>query len=438
MTFNRFFVWVLACAASLGAATPSFFDSLTARLETQGFEHLLVRQRSDSTVIVHYENRIYRNEFYAAGVVVALAHDLVPDSGGLVLVPSRRALPMCELVVDLPAYRRWVVNSEGEPPAHLVRVRDVSESLPLWGLEMKRPGTGKIDLMIAPSFSVYLGNYDDRFKAFFQLMPVVSTSLWRGAALYVEGAIPIHNDVNYQYYRFKEYAQLSKAAVNQMLRLPGNVLASVSYGVFNPNRWGIGAEVTKLLFQRRLAIGYSIEHTGFLLYYDNVWNYSKWNLTTSQLYAIYYCDALNSQFGISHNRYVMQDSGWMFEFSRNFHESSVGAFVGSTEFDKYGGLMIKFPLSRKKRPAPKVLRVGLPRYYEYSYRATNVVYTQHSPIQTGISVYTGNRLSYLYRNLTPNYVKHNFDVWRRALATTTQDTHPRDHVESLWQYWFEK
>lgn len=421
----------------LSFGSEMFFDNSKAvldRLQVQGFENLAIRVNPVGIPVIYYENRFYRDELYGAAAVLAEVQDLLPDTGRVILTPKRRGLPICGLNVVLASYKAWISGEASEPDAGWITLENVSESLPLFGADAKEPSRGRVDLTIYPSFSTFLGNYDDRFKLFFQIMPVLSTTLWRGAGVYVEGAIPIYNDVNYQFYRFKDYAQISKAAVNQMMRLPGEVLTAVSFGIFNPNRWGIGGEATKLLFKRQLAVGYRFEYTGFLLYYKNIWNYSPLDLVTSQAYAIYYLKPLNAQIGVSYNRYVMKDSGWLLEFSRNFLENSVGAFAGSTEIDKFGGIFIKFSLARKKQPTPAVFRVVLPRYYEYSYRATNKVYTQHAPIQTGIPVYTGTRLTYLYANLTPNYLSHNQFLFKQVFEEKKAAMNePMNRPQSLWK-----
>jgi hypothetical protein len=130
----------------------------------------------------------------------------------------------------------------------------------------------------------------------------------------------------------------------------------------------------------------------------------------------------------------MKDSGPLFEFIRNFKDTSVGFFFGGTEIDKFGGIMIRFPFSPKKQPTPRAFRVTLPRYYEYSYRATNYVYTQHAPIQTGISVYTGTKLTYLYQNLTPGYVKRNSYVYKEAFDYIKTISERREEDENFFQF----
>jgi hypothetical protein len=395
-------------------AEPLFFDNSNLLAE-HGFENIWFSSRDDGDIAVYYENRVYRDELYAAGVVMALIDPELADSVNVSLIPSRRALPICELRIDRSAYKGFVALPEASmPDTAFVSVGDVKVSSPFRRRHFERPSFGKIDLTVYPTFSVYLGNYDDRFKLFFAMMPVASTTLWKGASAYVEMSVPMYNDVNYQYFRFIDYPQLSKAAMNQIVRLPFHIMASASFGLYNPNRWGWGGEVNKSFFNRRFSLGYSFEYTGFLLYYDHVWHYSKKDLLTSKAYALYYSDFLNCQFGLSYNRYVMKDSGWLFEFSRNFRESTLGIFAGSTPIDKFGGIALRFPIGRFKKKRPGIVRLRLPRYYEYSYRATNKVYTQHSPVQTGISVYTGTKLAYLDLHLTPNYVANNLQRFHDA------------------------
>jgi len=431
------FYWLLyfLFVTQILISQPLFFE-ISEVLSEHGFENIHAAESDSGGLVVYYENRMYRDELFAAGVVMALIDSLAADQENVILIPSRRAFPVCELQVQLGAYRNFIAEREdaGSKPS-FVSVGDVREKPTVARRDLKSPSFGKIDLTVYPTFSVYLGNYDDRFKLFFALMPVVSTTLWKGAAAYVEASIPLYNDVNYQYFRFIDYPQLSKAAVSQIVRLPFNVLASLSYGIYNPNRYGWAGEVNKAFLHRHLDIGYSFEYTGFLLYYDKVWNYSKQGLLTSKAYAIYYSNFLNCQFGVSYNQYVMKDAGWLFEFSRNYGETTVGAFAGSTPIDKFGGIALRFPFSRSKKNKPKAVRAVLPNYYEYSYRATNKVYTQHSPVQTGISVYTGTKLTYLDMHLRPNYIVNNLDVFRSAFKSIHGKEERGDEEENL-RDWF--
>ncbi len=433
---------ILFLFGSHARAESVFFDNhdaFIAVLQEHGFENIYVTRRQDSVLMIYYENRLYRNELYASGVVTALVNDIAADEPLMVLAPCKRALPVCELHVDMRAYRALVhAPGDGAPFTGVVSVKSVSKASPFAPMALQRPAMGRLDVTLYPTFSVHLGNYDDRFKMFLAIMPVLSTSLWKGAAVYAEASVPLHNDVNYHYMRFKDYPQLSKAALSQIVRLPYDVVTSVSFGAYNPNRWGFAGEINKLFLNRRVALGYSFEYTGFLLYYDEVWNYSKLNLVTDKVYATWYSELLNSQISLSHNTYVMKDSGLLFEFSRNYKDTSVGFFFGETELDKFGGMMIRFPLSPQKRPKPRAFRLTLPRYYEYSYRATNFVYTQHAPIQTGISVYTGTKLTYLYQNLTPNYVKRTAYVYKEAFDAITTKSERRDEDDTLFHFLREK
>ena len=412
----------------------SLFFEKSIPLSEHGFENIYVTSRDNGDLAIYYENRLYRDELYAAGMVMALIDDHLEEGVNVILIPSRRALPVCELYINRTGYREFLVKKDAAES--FVNVSEVQQALPKRRGHFERPSFGKVDLTVYPTFSVYLGNYDDRFKLFFALMPVVSTTLWKGAAAYVEASIPLYNDVNYQYFRFIDYPQLSKAAVSQIVRLPFHILASASFGLYNPNRWGWAGEVNKSLFNRRVSVGYNFEVTGFLLYYnrDRVWHYSQRNLLTSKAYAIYYSDFLNCQVGLSYNKYVMGDSGWLFEFSRNFRENTLGIFAGSTQIDKFGGIALRFPFSRLKRNKPRIFRVTLPRYYEYSYRATNKVYTQHSPVQTGISVYTGTKLTYLDLHLTPNYVAHNLDRFLNAYNDLNIEEDGSGEEENLFHF----
>lgn len=413
-----------------------FFDNQQAVVETlqqHGFENISVKSRSDSALVIYYENRMYRNELYASAIVTALVENRAGDST-LVLVPCRRAMPICELYIDLESYRAFCHGTGADAQPAFVRIKDVSETLPFWPSGLTQPARGKIELMMSPSVAVYFGNYDDRFKMFFALMPVVRTTLWKGAALFAEASIPIYNDVNYDFMRYRDYAQLSKAAFSQVFELPFHVLGHFSAGVYNPHRWGLAGEINKLFMNRHLSVGYSFEYTGFLLYYDKLWNYSKLNLTTDKFYIWYYSDLFNSQIGLSYNSYVMQDSGLLFEFQRNYRDTTIGFFFGETELDKFGGITIRFPLAASKRPKPRLVRLTLPRYYDYSYRANKQVYAEEAPVQSGVTISTGTKLTYFYEHLTPNYIKHSLFLYKEAFDAIRINTKGQGEDEYLLQF----
>ncbi len=403
------------------------------RLAAHGFENLSLRADEKGMPVVFYENRVFRDDLYAAAVVLAECSLFLADSGQIVLVPLCRGMATCNLVVRLSLYKQWMLDEIGEPPEDWIELRKASLRPPFFGDPVRESTWGRFDLTLIPGFSVYLGNYDDRFKLFLQASPRLSTSLWRGTAVFVQGSVPLYNDVNYQSYRFKNYAQITGAAFTQAVSLPADTWAAATVGAFQPNRWGYGGEVLKWLWGRSAAIGYRVEYTGFLLYYQKVWHYSRLNLTTSQAYAVAYIDPLNMKVVCSYNRYVMKDSGWLFEISRDFRETGIGAFAGSTQLDKFGGIFVRLVLSRNKQPRPSVFRVVLPKYYEYGYRATNVVYTQHEPIQTGIAVNTGGRISALFGNLNPNYLRNNQFLFKKAyrLREEEENEKGRERIKTL-------
>ncbi|MDZ7346609.1 MAG: YjbH domain-containing protein, partial [candidate division KSB1 bacterium] len=267
-------IFVILLATAFQASGVEFFDNLIRRAAEEGFENLYMERGESKAPVLFYENRVYRDEFYAAAVLLAICEKELPEAEHIILCRCRNRVPLVELAVDLTDYRRIVRDGEPMAASEWLTLRSPRHKLPREA-EVREKAAGRFDLILTPGLSLYLGNYDDRFKAHLQVLPALSTHLWRGGSIMVEAAVPLYSDVNYQSYRFKSYSQLNRVVLSQFMRLPGNVFLFLHAGAFYPNRWGFGGEAVKWLLHRQLALGYRLEYTGFLLYFQNQLYYSQ-------------------------------------------------------------------------------------------------------------------------------------------------------------------
>jgi len=392
-----------------GAQTPAA-DSLVTRLAEQGFENLVVAV-NDSEWVVQYENRVYRHEMAAAGIVLAAAVRLAPDIETLVLVPQNRGVAIARLAVPCQAYLDFVQGSGGS--------RVFSDQI-VFIEGGDQPANGKqessfwrFDLIANVGQEVRLGNYDDRFKLYGYVLPALLVTPWKGSRVVLEAIRPFYDDIGVH----GEETRIGRANIGQALILPGNIAAAVQFGVHMPERWGWVVDAARFFWQRRILLGAQYSKTGFLYRYEDTWLYSPVATETWRVYATWFCDRIDLQLTADYARYLMGDSGPRISLMRNFGETSLGFYFTSTAEDKHGGVQVAIPLPPARRAKPAAFRINWPERYKLDYRATTRVYTIGPPIQTGISVNTGFDINDFYKRLNASTLANQVEIWQELWQT---------------------
>ncbi|MBN1542572.1 YjbH domain-containing protein [candidate division KSB1 bacterium] len=383
-------------------------DSLIVALEREGFENLVVAA-GDSEICVGYENRVYRCEIRAAGVVLAWVARLAPEARNLVLVPQNRAVPVARIEVrrsDYDAFRDGKL--EGRTFAGRIRIGETTERERTRFRERHASGLRRVDFIVNAGHQIRFGNYDDRFKLYGFFRPGLTTMPWRGGAALVEAIAPFYDDIGL----YGEDSRLGRLTLSQVFLLPRGVYTAIEAGAFMPERWGVAIQAARFFAGRRFLIGGSYSSTGFLFYEEGKWIYSAPGTETYQLYGRFFFPGIGLMVGADYSLHLMGDSGPRVMVSRTFGETEIGFYAARTDLDKFGGFQLRIPIPPARRARPAGFRITVPEAYRLDYRATTRVYTRVEPIQTGLSVQTGFDLIDFFKRLTVSTIAERIEVWK--------------------------
>jgi len=251
-------------------------DSLEHALVADGFENVGVVQKGKQ-VYVFFENRRYRWEIDGLSRVLNKTESFCGDSVNIHIIPLHQRVPVTR--VDIAAKNQAV--SEGRSQAPIKPIPGMSalmntdsvKSL-LRPLKLQNKSFGRIDLNFLPGLRIQLGNPSQPFEYMISISPILQTSLWKGNLLSLQGMIPLHNELQYEY---EGKIRMETATINQLFRLPANVFVYASGGVFGfinkngPNnyfqRYGLSADVRKYLLNGRIGLRFTAGKTGLMSFY---------------------------------------------------------------------------------------------------------------------------------------------------------------------------
>ena len=380
-------------------------------LVQEGFENVAIRLDVDEKqeVTIEYENRRYRYELRAMGLVCRLVASLCPGIDWLTLIPKHRDIPLVMVRISLPDYEGFTRGeiATSDFASRIEISQDIRIAEPGAGATSYQTGSGngssgKIDLFIHPDVNVRLGNYDDPYKWQLNIIPEMCSFPFKGTQASIELIIPLKNELGEE----GDDIRPGKVMLNHTRRLGGQIFGSLSVGYFDLHRYGISAELLRFLLNGNLSVSARVDYTGFLIYMDKRWFYSDLNKWTYLLSGVYQFSALDFSVGLSHGRFIMGDVGWRVDALRSFGEIDIGFFAIQTDAEKIGGLNFRVPLYPMRRSAPHRMRVSPPLYLSRCYRYR---YTDYG---TGIS--TGSSLRDFNKRLTPGYIRNHVEEFRRV------------------------
>jgi hypothetical protein len=412
---------ILVFGNSLAFASSGVALSEEARLNqarnsiiNNGFENVRL-MRLGNSLHVEYENRIFRNELVAAGVIAHILSQNMADSSQLVLIPLNRGIPMCAIHINSADYRNFISGKiSNREFANTLKIDEYSQISSQAGGASRDSRVSssfrKLDFTVSPGHTIQLGNYEDSFKFYGYFVPDISTHLWPGAALRMQLIIPVYDEIG----MYTKEVRLSRLALNQTLRLPAGGLVSVSVGAFEPTRYGISSEAGYFLLNRRFWVGAGLDYTGFLLYQKKEWTYSKETVRTDRAFIYYFLPWLDFSVGVQYADYLMGDHGWLMDVSRTLGDFKIGFYVARTNLDKFGGFRLSVPLSPMRQPAARRVRLNWPSSYNWNYRMTSETITYDVPLATGQTISTGFELIDFQKKLVTSYIRNNVGWWKKV------------------------
>ena len=406
--FITFFPLVRPNAAATG------LNCIVDILAKQGFTAIHLSRCPDDMLVIAYENRAFRNEVLAAGVVMAAAAETASDSCRILLMPHRNGIPMGRVAVAVSAYRSFMAGR--------IDAKNFAESLDFKGMD-RSPDEGSVvqgprmwplaDLTIHPGFTVQFGNYDDPAKINLGLVPELTLDVWRGGSVSGRMFFPLYDELKI----YSLEPRLVRLTLSQTLNV-SRYWFFARIGVYEPDRWGMALEGLRFLFSRSVLIGGKAEYTGFFLNQESMIKYSSWETVTGQLYTTYFAPRYDLMMRLAYNKYLFSEKGPSFMISRKFADIEIGLLAAKTNIDEFGGIILKVPLAPQKSANPQRLRMRLPEQHTWKYESTSLAHTQGQTVQTGIGITSGIEAIEWFRFFVPSYIKNNISLWVHARQWT--------------------
>jgi len=227
------------------APLPNSIASLQRCLADAGLENLQVELGRHRTVWISYENRRYRNEITALGIVLGYAAACLPFADHLVIVPKYRNVPLKYLQVDRAVVQQFIQQQ--------ISVNDFLEQLRIsYRAPSEKPLPGyspaetqsslfRFDLITSPGVKTQFARPHDPAQLQFNMLTDLSFTMARGLQFSSQWIFPLYNE-------FESRESQSRAGhcyLNQLVRLPGASFLTLSVGMFDYQCFGFSSKVRR-------------------------------------------------------------------------------------------------------------------------------------------------------------------------------------------------
>ena len=346
---------------------------LAERLAAAGLE--TIRVSADSLGCrIEVENRRFRDQNFALGVVAALAFEESP--GPCEVLVLSQGVPVARVRFDS---REWDRAARGELPLAALGEHLGIQLLPRGGRlpgAALSPAVRRFDIVPRIRLDSQFGHLREPVLYHLEITPELSTQAWRGALLRVSFAMPLPhgNDIppdalQTDYNRSRP----EEAALYQVFRTPGGGLGSLSGGYFGANRYGLSAGWGRAL-GGHAYLDASVDVTGSLAFFPEV-SYSNMSRVTFIGALVLRPSSPDLVLTLRGGRYLIGQAGggageyaFRAELDRRFHQVEVGAFATSSESNRYGGIRLSVPLPPIVRLRPAAIRPNLMARFPVEYR----------------------------------------------------------------------
>ncbi|HNW61081.1 MAG TPA: YjbH domain-containing protein [bacterium] len=411
MTIRRILGLFFVIMAGAAPAQSGEFEDLYARLAGHGFENLRIAATADSSLAIAYENRLYRHELKAVGVILAIASAGDSTWRRIYLIPCSRGVARGQIAVDGAAYRRYMAGEMDEKAFGRTLVAGEATAQPRLPVrQWQNRSFLKVDANFSFGHQIQLGQYDDRVKLYGELQPGLRSQFWHGTAVQADAFIPLFDEISV----FDTGARLGRLGISQLFRLPHDSYVALQGGIFMPERWGVSAEAARFWLGRKVLTGVKFDYTGFFYHSEGKFYYSRMDSLTYRIYAEYYLPVMDVMVGVDYSKYLLGDKGPRFSLRRTFAESDIGLFYAITDYDRFGGVQVRFPLPTQRRMKPARVRLTWPNQYGMTYQATSEATRVEGILQTGLMVDSGFTIGEFVKQLTPAHVISNVRAWRKG------------------------
>lgn len=385
-------------------------------LAAAGFENIQFQIARHQTIWIEYENRCYRNEVTALGIVIGYAAASFPFAKQLVIVPKYRNLPIKFFTVDRERYQQFI---RGEiSPQQFVENLAVSfqppSETPLFGYGAPniRSSMFHFDFIVSPGVKAQFARPDDPAQLQFNFLSDLSGTLAPGLQVYGQWIAPLYNEFQHR----EATSRIGQLYLNQFIRLPSRTVLSVSAGLFEYDCRGISAQVKKFLGNELLSFSIRTDYletssVNKLLDLD-----SPCHNKFSYLFQVQYdFKQINFTTQLTWGRYLLGDEGWRIDIMRSFHELELG-FMGiwNRSLDFLTGMTVRVPFPIARQAQPGIMRIRTPKFIPWNYR--------YLPCFDGFILNTGENFDEIARQFSISYIRANANQFRAAIRYVKLDS----------------
>ena len=373
-----------------------------------GLENIQIQLARNQTIWISYENRRYRNEITALGIVLGYASECFGFANQLVIIPKYRNIPLKFIKVDRRVFQQYIQDkiSAADFIENLeISFQPISEK-PLvgYGSQHAHSSLYKIDLIANPGIRAQFARPHDSAQLQFNLLTDISVTLAKGLQVNGQWIFPIYDEFQPE----ESKSRLGQFYLSQFIRFPAGTFLTAGVGLFDLGCTGISTEIKRFLFQERFSFSARLDY----LNTHSLKNVLQLDVpcenNLSYLFqAQYRFDQVNFLTKVSWGRFLLGDKRWRIDIVRRFHELELG-FMGvwneSLEFLTGMTVRIPFPVSRYPRPGR--IRVRTPRFIPWNYR--------YLPCYDGFILDTGNNFEQITQQFSLSFIRANIHQFKTA------------------------
>ncbi len=382
-------------------------ETVQEELVEKGFENVVVRQKSDELTI-EYENRRYRNQISAIGVVLAIASDKEKTSETFHLIPKNRDIPLVTISTERKSYSDFMEGQISEETyadkiqiTHHVSSPGEDHLFDYYQTSKANRSIWKLDLLLKPHVNMIFGGSPDKCLTELNLIPELSLSPITGMKISGMILLSVVDEIS----SWNKPVRPGRIVINQTFRLPQNLFFSATAGHFDLSNYGLSTELVWLT-EKNLSLGFSSAYTGSYSYYEHVWEHLEMDNWTNLGRVSYKVPAWDFTASLDFGQFLYNDRGVRMNLSRDFGETTFGFFAYVTDEDKEGGFMIKFPISPVQKSSVGRCRINFPDSFTWTYR--------YSSTRSAKYLKNGNSIDSFMKTLYPSHIINNLKKIKQA------------------------
>jgi hypothetical protein len=366
-------VFILLSVSGNNLTAQPQISELTKRFELSGFENIRILHVNNKSLIITYENNLFRNKSTALSTVLDSLHNCGYDT--LKIITLINDLPV---VITKLSSQNWQQYRTGKISfSEIIQHVYVSYKTDKVWKQLRNsvpvnPHINKIDLIIYPQLAVMNARFNRIYEVQFNIAPALEVSLWRGMKFTGQIIFPICSD--YQYGNESYLIRPGFVTLAQEFRLPGTILGRAVIGKFNESRYGADLTLTHFFLAGQCYWSMNAGYTGLYKHYENGWYSDDLNTLTFFLKSGYFYKPYNLQFDASAGRYLNGDYGLRYDCTRYWNETAIGFYGLVAGRHLNGGFHFTIPLFPKRYKKNRYFQLRTPYYFGWEYNAKSENY----------------------------------------------------------------